>query len=135
MRVRAAVAAHVAQAARPTGNASARRVPRKVATPLPPLKRSQMVAEKCGKGGELGGVFTHRIAGDQNGDTTLGGIEDKGGCGGGFVAGAQDVGCADVAGADVTQVTKAHGAGDDDAKGDGAEEVGGDCCNDQGGGG
>ena len=41
MRVIAAVTAQVAQAARPTGQASASSVPRKVATPLPPLNPSQ----------------------------------------------------------------------------------------------
>ena len=38
MRVMTAVAIHVAQTRRPTGHVSARIVPRKVATPFPPLK-------------------------------------------------------------------------------------------------
>src|SRR5690606_7033654 len=40
IRLTSAVASHVAQAASPTGKASARSVPRKVATPLPPLNFS-----------------------------------------------------------------------------------------------
>ena len=42
IRVIAAVSAQVAQAIRPNGQFSAITVPRNVATPLPPLKRSQM---------------------------------------------------------------------------------------------
>jgi hypothetical protein len=126
MRETAATAAHVAQARRPSGQWSARIVPRKVATPFPPRKPSQTGQRwpRKAKTRDLCRVLPHEEAGGDDGDGALARVEDEGEEGREPIAGAEHVGRADVARADLADVAQPHRAGDDDAEGDGAEEVG-----------
>jgi hypothetical protein len=63
---------------------------------------------------------------DQQGHGALAGVEQQGGQGQVLAARAQDVGRADIAGADVAHVAGAGGAGDDDAERDRAQQIAAD---------
>ena len=128
MRVSAAVAAQVAQAISPTGQASARSMPRKVATPLPPRKPSQ-TGKRCPRKAAAARDQRRVLADEARGrrrtaDRALAGVEDQGRGRRALVAGAQHVGRADVARPDLAQVAEAERAGDEQAEGDRAEQVG-----------
>ena len=103
------------------------RMPRKVATPLPPLKRSQTgkrwprkapspAASPASRAPEQGRSQQHRRRALQH-------VAEQGQCRQLLVAGAQDIRRADIAGADAAQVGPAAQAGQDDAEGDRAEQI------------
>jgi len=60
---------------------------------------------------------------DQQGDRALARIQDQGGDSQILAPGAQDVGRADVARTDLAHVARARRAGQDDAEGNGAQQV------------
>ena len=109
------------------------RQPRKVATPLPPLKPSQtgkrcprkapQAATSAAGGAELGA--------DENRHRSLEHVAEEGRGRQALLARAQHIGRADIAGADAAQIRAAGEARQDDAEGNGAQKIGDDEGRDQ----
>ena len=98
----------------------------KVATPLPPLKPSQTGKRWPEEGAERredGRVRSPEPAREEHGGRALQGIADQGRGGKALAPGAQHVGRADIAGADLADVAEPGEAGQDHAERDRAEEV------------
>ena len=64
-----------------------------------------------------------KAGGNKGGDTRFGGIKQNGEQGQVFASGAQNIGGADVAGADFADVAVAGHAGQNQAEGNGAEQI------------
>ncbi len=124
-------------AARAAQGAATRKTPKPVATPLPPRKRSQMGnmwprtaqraarawAERKGHGGKKKRA---EKSAEPDGGAAFEHVEQEGGRAEALAAGAEDVGCADVAAADGADVLMAEEAHQQVSGGDGPEQVSGD---------
>src|SRR5690606_14623502 len=83
------------------------------------------MADEGGEAGEHGAVLAAQRAAEQHRRRTLEGVTEKGEAGERLVAGAQDIGCADIAGADGADIAEPAEAGQEQAEGDRAEQIAG----------
>jgi len=105
-----AATSHVAATSNPTSQNSARAIPRKVATPLPPLKPSQSgnrLPHHRRQRREYFRAGCQPMPRDQNRSRTFGAIAKQRCRRRPFLAGAQHIGGADIARADLAHIARA----------------------------
>ena len=111
MRQTSAAPSQVAATSNPTGQYSAMQTPRKVATPLPPLKPSQTgnrwpsTAPRPARISAPGG---NRIRAAIDRRRAFGAVAEQGRGRRPFLAGAQHIGGADIARADLAHIARAR---------------------------